>query len=770
MNFLRVVGCLVLVSVGWGQVSSFPGGGSGGAGGSTNASKASTASTSLSISAVEHGHGHSKLIADCFNSSGEALPKAAVPDAGEYTYSVNPSTFAVTVTFGTGGNNGGSCVVNGSGVGAVGAAGPTGATGATGATGSTGPEGPEGPAGPTGSQGPSGEVTDEALQSGRYLRCADAGANDTYTCTLSPAPSSFVSGAPSTDGQIGSGSTIVFKPNTSNTGAATLDIDGGSALAAKAIKTVEGTDPSDSALVAGKWYLLTYDGTDWQITGGGGGSGTPAGSDTQVQFKDGSVFGGDAAFTFDKATGKLTVTSAEFTGVGALRLPCGTEPSGLSAFGTPFCLTGGGLWWIPEEGTAQEVIMKGGDLDGTGSSPNVKQFDLTENSSVGGKAITASCSNDGVTGTTVKLLARFTTAADNCIKAGTGDTGVPLFIVVDNAGTTGSAGIAVGGRAVCTFDGAGSINQFVVASTSTAGQCHAVTSPASGLRVVGVLKSTVSGGGVDGTVFVDPQIVSAASGGDLVSTNNLDDLDDLPTALVNLGLDNVDNTADAAKSVAEAAALAANGTNCDAGEYPLGVDAAGNAEGCTADTGATLTVDMKTAAFAGAQTYSNDGAVGTNIGTTETAFTANYMIPSGTLISGKRYRVTATLNVASPATSVPTMIIRLRSATSAGGIAAGTPIYASGTLGLPTSCGNCGGGMEFIISGSAVAGGSASVYTNGSSCNVPGGTAATCRNGTAQPVGLATNGDLYIGLTLTWSATTNSAAITLHDFFVEALN
>lgn len=37
-----------------------------------------------------------------------------------------------------------------------------------------------------------------------------------------------------------------------------------------------------------------------------------------------------------------------------------------------------------------------------------------------------------------------------------------------------------------------------------------------------------------------------------------------------------------------ATALAANGTNCGAGNYPLGVDASGNAEGCTAASGAPL--------------------------------------------------------------------------------------------------------------------------------------------------------------------------------------
>lgn len=42
----------------------------------------------------------------------------------------------------------------------------------------------------------------------------------------------------------------------------------------------------------------------------GGGGGTPGGSDTEVQFNDGGVFGGEAEFTFDKTTGLLQVGPA----------------------------------------------------------------------------------------------------------------------------------------------------------------------------------------------------------------------------------------------------------------------------------------------------------------------------------------------------------------------------------------------------------------------------------------------------------------------------
>ena len=59
--------------------------------------------------------------------------------------------------------------------------------------------------------------------------------------------------------------------------------------------------------------LLIFDATDSALKKvaptnlGVGGSGSPGGSDTQVQFNDGSSFGGDSGLTFNKTSGLLTV-------------------------------------------------------------------------------------------------------------------------------------------------------------------------------------------------------------------------------------------------------------------------------------------------------------------------------------------------------------------------------------------------------------------------------------------------------------------------------
>jgi hypothetical protein len=57
-------------------------------------------------------------------------------------------------------------------------------------------------------------------------------------------------------------------------------------------------------------YFLQTDGAGnltW-AAGGSGGNGTPGGSNTQVQFNDSGLFGGDVDFTYNKTTNVLTVT------------------------------------------------------------------------------------------------------------------------------------------------------------------------------------------------------------------------------------------------------------------------------------------------------------------------------------------------------------------------------------------------------------------------------------------------------------------------------
>ena len=70
-------------------------------------------------------------------------------------------------------------------------------------------------------------------------------------------------------------------------------------------------------LVAGTNVTITTNDSTDTITinaSGGGGGGTPGGSDTQVQFNDGSTFGGDSDLTYNKTTNTLTGVNLVATG------------------------------------------------------------------------------------------------------------------------------------------------------------------------------------------------------------------------------------------------------------------------------------------------------------------------------------------------------------------------------------------------------------------------------------------------------------------------
>lgn len=84
----------------------------------------------------------------------------------------------------------------------------------------------------------------------RYY-AADAGANDTYVITLSPAPAAYAVGQ-----------TFRFKANTANTGAATLNIN---SLGAVTIVKGVSTTLADGDIAAGQINTVVYDGTNFVL-------------------------------------------------------------------------------------------------------------------------------------------------------------------------------------------------------------------------------------------------------------------------------------------------------------------------------------------------------------------------------------------------------------------------------------------------------------------------------------------------------------------------
>lgn len=87
------------------------------------------------------------------------------------------------------------------------------------------------------------------------------GSANTYAVTLDPAPSAYQAGM-----------IINIIINAANTGASTVNVN---SLGAKSIKKEGSTDVSSGELKQNAAYSLMYDGTNFQLMSGGGGSSDP---------------------------------------------------------------------------------------------------------------------------------------------------------------------------------------------------------------------------------------------------------------------------------------------------------------------------------------------------------------------------------------------------------------------------------------------------------------------------------------------------------------
>jgi hypothetical protein len=114
--------------------------------------------------------------------------------------------------------------------------------------------------------------------------------------------------------------------------------------------------------------------------------------------------------------------------------------------------------------------------------------------------------NDTTTGTTVNSLAIISTTG--AIKAGTGNTAVPTYIVVAGAGNTSStyAQLAISGQAACTMDAShtGVEGQPVFASSSIGGDCSTAATAPLGAWVLGQMVSNNTTGGSTATILARP--------------------------------------------------------------------------------------------------------------------------------------------------------------------------------------------------------------------------------------------------------------------------
>lgn len=172
----------------------------------------------------------------------------------------------------------------------------------------------------------------DVLQAATFA--ADAGANDTYTATYSPAITAYVTGVH-----------YRFKANTANTGAATINING---VGAKTIVKVAGgitTALADNDIRAGQWVDLVYDGTNMQMqsllgnAASGSGtvtaSGTPASTYVPTWTSATDITGTSALTLINASTNARLVIASGSTQTSALALNSnGADQAYISAEGS----------------------------------------------------------------------------------------------------------------------------------------------------------------------------------------------------------------------------------------------------------------------------------------------------------------------------------------------------------------------------------------------------------------------------------------------------
>lgn len=129
--------------------------------------------------------------------------------------------------------------------------------------------------------------------------------------------------------------------------------------------------------------------------------------------------------------------------------------------------------------------------------------------------------NDTTTGTTRNLLARVISVSPNAEgrvrTALTTETAVELVLVRDGAGTSGTATVIVAGEGPCIMDAgnaSGAAGWWVLASTTTAGRCHAQAAAPSGAggMVVGTMISDATTAGQTAQVMMGNKAFIPPSG------------------------------------------------------------------------------------------------------------------------------------------------------------------------------------------------------------------------------------------------------------------
>lgn len=205
-------------------------------------------------------------------------------------------------------------------------------------------------------------------------------------------------------------------------------------------------------------------------------------------------------------TGTITARNFVASGPGSAFTQWTTGSLSPGAAGTVLCGANAGNVFVCSDngGPLANVAVAGNDLQVySGNVMSVAGFMLTSPGNIGTQALTLQFNNDTTTGTVNDLLAKLGGAgpSPSAIKIATTDTDIPVYPVTSLTATSGAAILAVAGEAACTFDNATTYADYVVASTTTAADCHdaGASLPTGPVYVVGTVAQA---GGAAGNYLV----------------------------------------------------------------------------------------------------------------------------------------------------------------------------------------------------------------------------------------------------------------------------
>jgi hypothetical protein len=208
-------------------------------------------------------------------------------------------------------------------------------------------------------------------------------ANAVYTNNLF-----FANGQPYTVGAAGSNTQIQY--NASGVFGANTNFTFNSTTQLLNVPKIQVTTSANLGSIANIYigggvdgYFLQTDGEGnltWSAASGGGGNGSPGGSNTQIQYNDAGVFGGDSGFTYNNITNTLTVATANIANINATGLVSLGSVANLS-------ITGGSANYVLKTDGAGNLswAAQTGGGNGTPGGANT-QVQFNSNGAFGGSA------------------------------------------------------------------------------------------------------------------------------------------------------------------------------------------------------------------------------------------------------------------------------------------------------------------------------------------------------------------------------------------------